>query len=118
MGCARHSKCDHQHSENTKNIEQNGKKFIFVVAPDKSSVYQSCMLGGKPTYQAISNINNFLISAGVNAPNLRNIFTDKVNAISDLYEPDNTHWSIAGYKLAGQTVAQYISTKVVQSEAN
>jgi hypothetical protein len=97
-----------------KKAEQNGKKFIFVVAPDKSSVYQSCILRDNPIHPKMSNIENLLIASGVNTPNLYKTFADKINVTSDLYEPDNTHWSIVGYRLAGVAVAQYILTKEVE----
>lgn len=91
-----------------KEVERSGKKFVFVIAPDKSSVYQTCLLRDN-AIQTMPNINEILIAAGVNAPYMQATFKEKINTIVDLYDPDNTHWSEAGYILAGETISQYVS---------
>lgn len=91
-----------------KEVERSGKKFVFVVAPDKSSVYKNCLLIDK-TNSKEPNITDILIGSGVNAPNIKSRFTEKINVIVDLYDPDNTHWSEAGYILAGEKIERYIS---------
>lgn len=91
-----------------KEVEESGKIFILVIAPDKSAVYQTCLLHNN-AIRTMPNINEILIAAGVKAPNMHAIFKEKINTIVDLYDPDNTHWSEAGYILAGETISQYIS---------
>jgi len=91
-----------------KEVERSGKKFVFIIAPDKSSVYQTCLLRDN-AIRTMPNINEILIASGVNAPNMQTTFKDKINTIVDLYDPDNTHWSEAGYILAGETISRYIS---------
>ena len=88
-------------------VERSGKKFIFIIAPDKSTVYQTCLLTVNLNSK-IPNINELLIASGVNAPNMVSSFEKEINTIVDLYDPDNTHWSEAGYILAGKTIGHYI----------
>ena len=92
-------------------IERSGKKFVFLIAPDKSSIYQMCLLTDNMSFK-MPNINEILIASGVNAPNMQSIFKGKINVVVDLYDPDNTHWSEAGYILAGKTIGHYISSKL------
>ena len=90
-----------------KQVERSGKKFIFIIAPDKSSVYKKCIKTGNINL-TMPDINQLLIDAGVNAPNLHYVFKEKINTIVDLYDPDNTHWSESGYILAGETIGDYL----------
>lgn len=93
-----------------KEIESHGKKMLFIIAPDKSSVYQSCLVEPITKTNGI-NINDQLISLGVSAPNMTTLFRGEINNIQDLYNPDNTHWSVAGYVLAGEAISQFILSK-------
>lgn len=95
-----------------KNVERSGRKFVFIVAPDKSAVYKNCLKNRNPK-EVDPNINQLLIHAGVNAPDMRGQFKLKIGEVIDLYDPDNTHWSIAGYILAGEVISRYISRKSV-----
>jgi hypothetical protein len=88
-------------------VERSGKKFVFIIAPDKSSIYRSCISTDDDILKN-PNINQRLIDAGVNAPNTQTIFREKIGAIVDLYDPDNTHWSEAGYILAGEKIGDYV----------
>jgi hypothetical protein len=88
-------------------VERSGKKFIFIIAPDKSSVYKNCIKNDNVNL-AMPNINQLLIDAGVNAPNMHYIFKEKIKTTVDLYDPDNTHWSESGYILAGETIGGYV----------
>jgi len=90
-----------------KEVEQGGKKFVFVVAPDKSTAYQHCILFDAHA-RNIPNIHESLINAGVHTPDLQSIFVARVNTIIDLYEPNNTHWSDAGFILAGEEIGHYL----------
>lgn len=100
-----------------KEVERRGKKFVLVVAPDKSSVYQACLLHKNDT-QSMPNITEILISFGVKTPNLLTSFRGNINKIVDLYDPDNTHWSEAGYILAGNEIGKYLSSMDHQSRVN
>lgn len=91
-------------------VEKSGKKFIFIIAPDKSTAYKKCMLTNE-TITDTKNINDTLISASINTPNMARKFQGKVNSIMDLYDPNNTHWSQAGYILAGETISRFLSER-------
>ena len=91
-----------------KKAEASGKKFIFVIVPDKSTAYGDCLMFGDSAKE-MPNVNKILISSGVHAPDLRTSFKDNINTIVDLYDPDNTHWSEAGYIFAGNEIASYLS---------
>ena len=91
-------------------VKQHGKEFIFMLAPDKSSVYRHCLATDKAKLKQ-TKINQLLIEAGVNAPNMQSIFAEQANTVVDLYDPDNTHWSTAGYILAGEIMSQHIAPK-------
>lgn len=95
-----------------KNVESSGRKFVFIVAPDKSTIYKNCLKNKNPK-EVDPNINQLLIDAGVNAPDMRSPFQLNVDKVIDLYDPDNTHWSIAGYILAGEVINRYTSRKSV-----
>jgi len=82
----------------------HGKTFIYVLVPDKSSTYRDCLADDKDS-EARKRINptQALLAAGVTTPDLMHAFQENANRITDLYLPDNTHLSPAGYILmAGQ----------------
>ena len=89
-------------------VERSGKQFVLLIAPDKSSVYQSC-IPANDTILKNQSINQLLIDAGVNTPNLQSVFRENIGVIVDLYDPDNTHWSESGYILAGEIIGNYVS---------
>lgn len=93
-----------------QDVERSGKTFVFVIAPDKSSVYRRC-LSSATEDQTPANINGALIAAGINAPDMLGIFREKVPATIDLYRPNDTHWSEVGYILAGETIGRYAIKK-------
>jgi hypothetical protein len=93
-------------------VEKSGRKFIFFVAPDKSTVYKKCFKN-TDFKEVTPNINQLLIEAGVNAPDMHTQFQSKIDKIVDLYDPDNTHWSSSGYILAGEAISNYIAEKLV-----
>lgn len=88
-------------------VERSGKTFVLVIAPDKSSVYRRCLLPAA-NEQSNPNINRALIAAGVNAPDMLKVFRDKFPTTIDLYQPNDTHWSAAGFILAGETIGRYV----------
>ena len=83
------------------------------MAPDKSTIYKNCLIGGN-SKEVYPNINKLLIDAGVNAPDMTSQFQLKIDKVVDLYDPDNTHWSLAGYVLAGEVINSYISGNSVE----
>jgi hypothetical protein len=90
-----------------KKVEASGKKFIFVMVPDKSTVYRDCLTSGDAAKE-MPDINKSLISSGVHTPDLQTPLRNNVKVIVDLYDPDNTHWSEAGYIFASNEIGKYL----------
>lgn len=101
-------------AENIKRIQRefaaHGKHFIFVLVPDKSSTYRNCISGGGNN-EARKRINptRALLAAGVNAPDLMRAFEQNAGRIDDLYLPDDTHLSPAGYVLMAKEIAPLLA---------
>jgi hypothetical protein len=93
-----------------RELAERGKKLVFVMVPDKLSVYQDCLLHSDntgPTTHA--DITKTLIGSGVNAPNLLTEFRANAGKIVDLYRPNDTHLSTVGYVLLADKLAQYMA---------
>lgn len=84
----------------------HGKRLIFVLVPDKSSAYRDC-LADDPDNATRKRINptQALLAAGVRTPDLMHAFQQNANRIDDLYLPDDTHLSPAGYILMARQIA-------------
>jgi len=89
-----------------------GKKLVFIIFPDKLSVYQEC-LTKDPNVEARKQVNvtQSLIQAGGNVPNLIQVFQDQAGKMLDLYYPNNTHLSTDGNILAAETLAPFFTGK-------
>lgn len=85
-------------------------RFILVVVPDKSSVYrpymQNALVTARPP-DVFAAINN----AGLDSVDLSSLFAQKVGGSIDLYLPNDTHLSVAGYKFVGEAIAAAIANK-------
>ncbi len=91
-------------------FEDHGKKFIFIVVPDKSSAYRDCLLNDTDVKAGRQvNITQALIAAGVNTPDLLSVFRAKVNEVVDLYRPNDTHLSEAGFILMAEQIERYFA---------
>ncbi|MBS0309329.1 MAG: hypothetical protein JSS58_10205 [Proteobacteria bacterium] len=88
---------------------QHGKKFVLIVAPDKLSVYQRCLLHPEQIAERDPHITAALIAAGIHTPDLRSVFRDRAGKITDLYQSDDTHPNAAGYVLMGEQIAAFLS---------
>lgn len=89
-----------------------GKKLVFIISPDKLSVYQEC-LANDPNVEARKQVNvtQSLIQAGGNVPNLIQVFQEQAGKMLDLYYPNDTHLSIDGNILAAETLAPFFTGK-------
>lgn len=89
-----------------KRVEAKGKQFLFMLVPDKSTVYQAC-LPKLPLSDEAFEVHAVLKQVGVNTLDLHILLKGESNQTIDVYEPNNTHWSLAGYRLvANHLVAQ------------
>jgi hypothetical protein len=95
-------------SQIQKAVEGKGKLFVLMIVPDKSTVYQNCLYFNNKI-QDRPNVTNILNTSGINTPDLLPNFMGNVGRVLDLYDPDNTHWTEAGYALAGNTISEFIT---------
>ncbi len=92
--------------------EKNGKKFYFVIAPNKNTVYPDYMPEGytMASYRRYDQFVSLVNSAGLTAVDLRSTMSAAVKADPErnLYYKYDTHWNNhAGY-LAYQTTMNMI----------
>lgn len=90
-------------------VEANGKKFYFVIAPNKNSVYPDYMPEGYTLaeYRRYDQFVKLLGEAGITAVDLRETMTNavKANPQENLYYKYDTHWNNhAGYHAYRRTM--------------
>ncbi len=90
-------------------VEANGKKFYFVIAPNKNSVYPDYMPEGYTLaeYRRYDQFVKLLEEAGITAVDLRETMTNavKANPQENLYYKYDTHWNNhAGYHAYRRTM--------------
>jgi hypothetical protein len=91
----------------------SGKQFILVVAPDKLSVYQDCLLNDSDlANRKRVGITQLLIAAGVNTPDLLRPFSESSKYITDLYRPNDTHLSESGFVLMAEKLEKFIADRM------
>jgi hypothetical protein len=92
-----------------KQVEAHGKKFLLVVIPDKFSAYQSCIADDKASAgKAAISTCDFLSRAGIHCANLLPLIEAERSKTPDLYLPNDTHFSHAGYRLMANAVLPYL----------
>ena len=94
-----------------KMFTEQGKQFMFIVIPDKLSVYEDCLLNANDAVEGKINITELLMASGVNIPNLLPTLKSKRYEIMDLYYPNNTHFSESGYILMAAELEKFISSR-------
>jgi hypothetical protein len=95
-----------------KLFQDHGKNFVFVVAPDKLSTYQNCLKGDAIlSANENSKVITTLIAAGIHTPDLLTVFRQNANKVDDLYKPNDTHLSQAGYALMANQLVQFLNQK-------
>lgn len=87
-----------------KTLDTHGKQLIFVIVPDKSSVYEPCF-SKSTAHNPVQYYAQTLRERGIVAPNLLDPFRQKIANTTDLYYPNNTHWSESGYLLMSEIMA-------------
>lgn len=98
--------------ERNKWAEDHGKKFYFVIAPNKNTVYPDYMPDGYSiaSYRRYDQFVEILRSAGITAVDLRDTMKAAVNATPErnLYYKYDTHWNNHAGFLAYQTTMNMI----------
>lgn len=92
--------------ENLQKIQKRLEEtqFIFVIVPDKSTVYRPYMLDAS-VYAEYPNLYPFFKASGVNLIDLRTLFEKNVASTTDLYLPNDTHLSPSGYRMMASAIA-------------
>ena len=92
----------------------HGKTLIFVLVPDKLSVYGQCILPGiEPNLARMPNTAELLRVAGADIPDLLEFFRAEMRRTTDLYFPNNTHLSWAGYSLMARQITAKLPIRLL-----
>ena len=92
-----------------KRVEAQGKQFLLIVIPDKFSAYQSCITDTEASAgQAAVSTCNYLSPAGITCLNLMPLIDSERLKTRDLYLPNDSHFSNAGYRLLANAIAPYL----------
>lgn len=82
------------------NAKLAGFKVVWLIVPDKSSIY----------FEKDATFWNLLANSSL-GPNLYASFLAARDTTKDLYMPNDTHLSTTGFLLLGKTTSDYISIK-------
>lgn len=87
-------------------IQQNGKtNFLVLIAPDKSNIYADYL----NTERSLRHNIDDILAPPLQTINLHQLLRVQVEAgVIDVYLPDDTHWGMAGYKLVGEKVVEFL----------
>ena len=95
-----------------RTVEKHGKRFVFVVVPDKSSVYRACLTLPLNIRGAVPvNVTQKLIGSGVDTPDVLGALQQRIQSDVDLYNPSNTHFGTRGYQALAHVVQLYLAGK-------
>jgi hypothetical protein len=93
-----------------KMAAQHGKEFVLMLVPDKLTAYQQCLVNVREfALDKGPNITGMLLAAGVRMPDLQHSFRENIGKIEDLYRPNDTHLSEAGYLLMAENMTRLLS---------
>lgn len=87
-----------------KNLQTVGIQPIWLIVPDKSTVYLGYGKLNKHPYQNIWQ--NFAQHPELIAPDLGTVFIEKSRTIRDFYMPNDTHLSTNGFLYLGEFMTQ------------
>lgn len=96
------------------NINNGDSTFVFLAAPDKSTVYNDFIVGNKNISD--SRLNVLSDYENLNFVRVDELLIQKVNdGEIDIYWPNNTHWSYKGHVLVAEKMLQYLTAKKIMS---
>jgi len=94
-------------------IEANGKRFVFIVAPDKATIYPEYVGFKRPANSCGKNFFDLLLEALAKDPLHNFIRLDKalLGAKKDalLYYPRGTHWNYRGALTASRIILERLT---------
>lgn len=84
---------------------QRGWKFLFVVVPDKSTVYKPFILNAEDRINYLDVLSE-IDKAGINQVRLSPYLEQQASQVVDLYRPGDTHLSFRGYQLLAKKIQE------------
>jgi SGNH hydrolase-like domain, acetyltransferase AlgX len=90
-----------------KRAEAQGKRFLLVVIPDKFSAYQSCIDDAEINQETLATCD-ILAPVGISCVNLMPMVKAERLKRPDLYLPNDTHFSAAGYRMLADAISPYL----------
>lgn len=89
--------------------EKYKKHFVFIVVPDKSSVYRHCMQDPKASQRMKApDVTSILRSKAIPAPDVLGALRTFAASQVDLYAPNNTHFGTRGYIILAKAVGEFL----------
>lgn len=92
----------------SRNLQRSGIRIIWLVVPDKSTIYLG--YGKYNRYPYVNIWNELARHPELAAPNLGELFTEQARIIKDFYAPNNTHLSTNGYLYLGELMLKQIKS--------
>ncbi len=89
-----------------RNLQNSGMEAIWLVVPDKSTIYLG--YGKFDLYPYVNIWNEFAQHPELVAPDLGEAFAQQSRLMKDFYKPDDTHISTNGYLYLGDLMASLI----------
>lgn len=89
-------------------VQGNGKTlFIAMVVPDKLTAYSPYLLD--QTYAKLSHLDRMATVPGLHLLHLEQSLREAIGkGETDVYLPDDTHWSYKGHKIVADQLTRYI----------
>ena len=94
-----------------RTLEEDGKTFVFTIAPNKNSLYPQYMPSGYKTDRTTANYTRlvpYLEKAGVNYVNLHAFFSGQDEVY---YHKTDSHWNNKGAALANRLLLKAVGRK-------
>jgi hypothetical protein len=99
-------------------VQANGRTFfVLLVAPDKLTAYSTYIMDRD--FTKFSQLDRLASDPGLHLPRVDQALKKAIDAgVKDVYLPDDTHWGSAGYKIAAETLVEYLKEKGIFVEKN
>lgn len=93
-------------------VEGQGKRFVFVLVPDKSTVYRPCLsLPEKVRNTTPPDVFAAMVAGGIHGPDVLSALRLASLTVIDVYDPNNTHLSTQGYQVLARSVQPLVVAK-------
>lgn len=92
-----------------RRVESNGKtKFLLLVAPDKLTAYEAFV--ADPQLRDLSRLASLAARMPAVMPRVDRALGAAIDSgVTDVYLPDDTHWGMAGYRIASDTIVSFVN---------